>query len=232
MSQLPFEQAGGLRIGTVEYVSPDRIEVALDIEAPESVALNAGLPRPFPRVNGYLLIAVEEGFLAGQIEWLTVERSAFPKRRGMQDFGLIDLPYPLRKLRLNPLGMLQESVAGDFVFRRGADTLPSIGEAVLMPTETQLRSIVESGEERRVKVGSSPMAGDAEVYVDPDRLFGHHLAVLGSTGSGKSCSVAGLIRWSLEAAKEAYTPVLSEQDPESSQHDEPVNARFLVLEGV
>ena len=95
MSQMPFEQAGGLRIGTVEYVSPDRIEVVLDIEAPESVALNAGLPRPFPRVNGYLLIAVEEGFLAGQIEWITVERSAFPKRRGMRDFGLVDLPYHL-----------------------------------------------------------------------------------------------------------------------------------------
>ena len=92
MSQMLFEQAGGLRIGTVEYVSPDRIEVVLDIEAPESVALNAGRPRPFPRVNGYLLIGVEEGFLAGQIEWLTVERSAFPKRRGLQDFGLIDLP--------------------------------------------------------------------------------------------------------------------------------------------
>ena len=126
--------------------------------------------------------------------------------------------------------MLQESVEGNFVFRRDANTLPSIGEAVLMPTETQLRSIVESGEERRVKVGSSPMAGEAEVYVDPDRLFGHHLAVLGSTGSGKSCSVAGLIRWSLEAAKGAYTPVLSEQDPESSQHVSAVNARFLVLD--
>ena len=230
MSQMPFEQAGGLRIGTVEYVSPDRIEIVLDIEAPESVALNAGLPRPFPRVNGYLLIAVEEGFLAGQIEWLTVERSAFPKRRGLQDFGLVDLPYPLRKLRLNPLGMLRELVHGDFVFRRGADTLPSIGEAVLMPTETQLRSIVESGEQRRIKVGTSPMAGDAEVYIDPDRLFGHHLAVLGSTGSGKSCSVAGLIRWSLEAAKAAQTPSCNVQDSESSRHIEPVNARFLVLD--
>ena len=230
MSQMPFEQAGGMRIGTVEYVSPDRIEVVLDVEAPESVSLNAGIPRPFPRVNGYLLIAVEEGFLAGQVEWLTVERSPFPKRRGMQDFGLIDLPYPLRKLRLNPLGMLQESMSGDFVFRRGADTLPSIGEAVLMPTETQLKSIVESGEQRRVKIGLSPMAGDADVYVDPDRLFGHHLAVLGSTGSGKSCSVAGLIRWSLEAAQEAHVPAPTSEDPGSNQHNEPVNARFIVLD--
>src|SRR5262249_12367250 len=36
--------------------------------------------------------------------------------------------------------------------------------------------------------------------VDPDKLFGRHLAILGNTGSGKSCSVAGIIRWCLQAA--------------------------------
>lgn len=218
MSQMPFEQAGSLRIGTVDFVSPDKIEVALDIETPESVALNTGVPRPFPRINGYLLIPVDDGFLAGQIEWLKIERSTFPKRRGMQqDFGLVDLPYPLRKLHLNPLGMLRsQGVDGHFVFRRGADTLPSVGEIVLLPTETQLRSIVESGEQRRVKIGVSPLAGDAEVCVDPNRLFGRHLAVLGNTGSGKSCSVAGLIRWSLEQAQNGG--------------DRHPNARFIILD--
>ena len=81
MSQAPFEQAGSLRIGAVDFVSPDEINVALDIEAPESVALNTGGPRPFPRVNGYLLVPVDDGFLVGQTEWITVERSPFPKRR-------------------------------------------------------------------------------------------------------------------------------------------------------
>src|SRR5829696_8191531 len=187
MSQAPFEQSGSLRIGTVDFVSPDEIKATLEVEAPESVALNAGTPRPFPRVNGYLLIPVDEGFLVGQLEWLTVERSAFPKRRGMQDFGLVDLPYPLRRMSLNPLGTLRARPQGaSFFFQRGADALPSIGAAVLLPTEVQLRSIVGSGDRRRVKIGTSPLAGDAEVYVDPNRLFGRHLAVLGNTGSGKS----------------------------------------------
>ena len=217
MSQAPFEQAGSLRIGTVDFVSPDEIKVALDIEAPESVALNTGKPRPFPRVNGYLLTPVDDGFLVGQIEWMTVERSPFPKRRGMQDFGLVDLPYPLRRLSLNPLGTLRSGQDNrNYVFRRGADALPSVGAAVVLPTETQLRSIVESGERRRVKIGTSPLAGDAQVCVDPNRLFGRHLAVLGNTGSGKSCSVAGLIRWSLEQAQQA-------------RFARP-NARFIVLD--
>ena len=218
MSQAPFEQAGSLRIGAVDFVSPDEIKVALDIEAPESVALNTGGPRPFPRVNGYLLVPVDDGFLVGQTEWVTVERSPFPKRRGMQDFGLVDLPYPLRRLRLNPLGTLRAGPHdGVHVFSRGADALPSVGAAVVLPSETQLRSIVESGERRPVKIGTSPLAGDAHVSIDPNRLFGRHLAVLGNTGSGKSCSVAGLIRWSLEQAQQAR----AEGRP---------NARFIVLD--
>ena len=218
MSQTPFEQAGNLRIGMVDFVSPNEIKVTLDIEAPESVALNAGRPRSFPRVNGYLLITVDETFLVGQVEWLTVERSAFPKRRGMQDFGLVDLPYPQRVIRLNPLGTLRAPAAGgSYVFRRGADALPSIGAPVILPTESQLRSIIESGERRYVKIGSSPLADDAQVSVDPNRLFGRHLAVLGNTGSGKSCSVAGLIRWSLEKARE-------------ERNNEQPNARFIILD--
>jgi len=204
MSETPFEHAGTLRIGTVDFVSPDEIKVLLDIEAPDSVALNAGSPRPFPRVNGYVLIPVDDGYIVGQIEWLTIERSSFPKRRGMQDFGLIDLPYPLRRMSLNPLGTLRKkySPISEYVFRRGTESLPSIGTGVVLPTEIQLRSIVESGERRRVKIGTSPLASHAEVFVDPDRIFGRHLAVLGNTGSGKSCSVAGLIRWSLEQAQD------------------------------
>ncbi len=220
MSHTPFAHAESLRIGTVEFVSPDEVKVLLDIEAPDSVALNAGGVRPFPRVNGYVLLPVDDGYLVGQIEWLTIERSAFPKRRGVQDFGLIDLPYPLRKMSLNPVGTLRNQSGREerYVFRRGADALPSVGSAVLLPTEKQLRSIVESGEQRRVRIGTSPLASNAEVRINPDRLFGRHLAVLGNTGSGKSCSVAGLIRWSLEAAQS-----------QRKGRDEP-NARFVVLD--
>lgn len=222
MRHTPFAHAESLRIGSVDFISPDEVKVMLDIEAPESVALNAGGARPFPRVNSYVLIPVDDGYLVGQIEWLTIERSAFPKRRGVQDFGLVDLPYPLRKMSLNPIGTLRKK-AGDeerYTFHRGADALPSVGAEVLLPTEKQLRSVVESSEKPRVRIGISPLAGNAVVSIDPDRLFGRHLAVLGNTGSGKSCSVAGLIRWSLEAAR------LKLKD---TAKDKP-NARFIILD--
>jgi hypothetical protein len=222
MSQTPFAHAESLRIGTVDFISPDEVKVLLEIESPESVALNAGGVRPFPRVNGYVLMPIDDGYLVGQIEWLSIERSAFPKREGIQDFGLIDLPYPLRKMSLNPLGTLRHQAGQHerYRFRRGADAFPSVGGAVLLPTEKQLHDIVESNENRRVRIGTSPLAGSAEVCIDPDRLFGRHLAVLGNTGSGKSCSVAGLIRWSLEAA----------QSERQGKESNTPNARFIVLD--
>ncbi|WP_047244102.1 ATP-binding protein [Chromobacterium subtsugae] len=222
MSLSPLAYADSLRIGTIDFVSPDEIKVLLDIEAPDGVALNTGTPRPFPRINGYVLIPSDEGHLVAQVEWITIERSQYPKRKGMQDFGLVDLPYPLRKMSLNPLGCLVYEGSGEngkdiYCFRRGVESYPTVGDAVLLPTQNQLRAIVESGDNRRVLIGSSPLAANAKVMVDPDRLFGRHLAVLGNTGSGKSCSVAGLIRWSMDEARRAHEGT----DP---------NARFIVLD--
>ena len=196
----------------------------LDIEAPDAVALNAGGVRPFPHVNGYVLVPVDDAFLVRQMEWLTIERSAFPKRRGVRDFGVVDLPYPLRRMSTNPVGTLQKRAGPDdlYVFRRGANALPSVGGSALLPTERQLRAIVESGERQRVRIGTSPLAANAAVSIDPDRLFGRHLAVLGNTGSGKSCSVAGLIRWSLEAARDGRK--------RGKQDDLRPNARFIILD--
>lgn len=205
----PISNAESLQIGSVDFVSPDEIKITLDLDAPNDVALNTGVPRPFPRINSYVLIAGEGGFLVAQIEWITIERSQFPKRRGMQDFGVLDLPYPLRKMSVIPLGVLRESVRDNvtiYSFSRGIEIFPTVGDPVLLPTQSQLKAIIESGDNRRVNIGISPLAGNAVVSVDPDRIFGRHLAVLGNTGSGKSCSVAGLLRWSIEAAKSIRIP--------------------------
>ena len=214
MDRSPIENHAALRIGVVEFVSPAEIKIQLDIDAPDGVAANAGIPREFPRINSYVLIPNEGGDIVCQIEWMAVERSQFPKRKGLQDYGLIDLPFPLRKMKVAPLGVLKMSASETFEFKRGVHSFPSIGSPVLIPTDLQLKSIVESGPDRSVFIGNSPLTANAEVRIDPDRLFGRHLAVLGNTGSGKSCTVAGLIQWSLDATK------LGEN----------ANARFIILD--
>lgn len=219
------ETLAGRGVGIVESVAADRISILVDPDAPHATALNTGIPAGFPRINGYLLVPNESGATFGIISSVRIERLPYPKRRGMKDFGLVDLPFPARILHLTPLGTLaakETDADGDIGFqvRRGVDVFPSVGDTVVLPTERQLQAIVEGEDSRsrgRIMLGTSPTAGGAPVYADPDKLFGRHLAVLGNTGAGKSCSVAGLIRWSLDAAKEA-------------RGDETPNARFIVLD--
>ena len=223
-----FIQTIGHRvIGTVEEVTADRISVLLDPEAPQATALNTGVPAGFPRINGYVLIPNEGGSTACIISSVQIRHLPFPKRRGtQQDFGLVDLPFPSRIITLTPIGTLKsEPKGGELSFRvsRGVDVFPTVGDPVHLPTSEQLRAIVEGEDEAqgRIVIGHCPTAGRAPVHVDPDKLFGRHLAVLGNTGAGKSCSVAGLVRWSLEAAKDARSSAGQGQDP---------NARFIVLD--
>jgi DNA helicase HerA-like ATPase len=222
----PLDRIAALTIGTVEFVSPSEIKVLLETDAPQATALNTGSPTGFPRVNGYVLIPNETGAVVGLISWIGIEHSKYPKRAGLKDFGLVDLPFPLRKMSLTPIGTLilssSSEVGMEYELKRGVSVLPSVGDTVLLPTSEQLQSIVESkGADRRIKIGIAPLAGGASVAVDPDKLFGRHLAVLGNTGSGKSCTVAGIIRWSLEnAEKEKGT-----KGPPSN-----VNARFIILD--
>lgn len=221
----PVEQTAALTVGTVETVSPDAIEVVLDDEAPQVTALNAGVPIAFPRVNGYVLVPSEIGAVVGLISRITIHRLDYSKRTGYKDHGLIDLPFPLRKMMLTPVGTLVIHGAGatgehEFELQRGVPVLPSVGDTIRLPTERELGSIIEAvGVNRRVHIGFAPFANNAKVTVDPDKLFGRHLAILGNTGSGKSCTVAGLIRWSLAAAEQARESL-----------DRKLNARFIVLD--
>lgn len=221
----PIEMIAGLTVGTVEAVSPDEIRVKLGTEAPLSTAFNAGSPVSFPRLNGYVLIPNEAGATVGIVTWVGTDRSAPPHKRGQPDFDLVDLPYPARRMVVTPVGNLRSSTSrttGKVIHElsRGVLAFPSVGDQVLMPNAEQVAAIAGANDHnRRVRIGTSPMANYTPVMVDPNKMFGRHLAVLGNTGSGKSCSVAGIIRWSLEAAAKANT-----------NKGAAPNARFIVLD--
>jgi hypothetical protein len=222
----PVELLANLVVGAVESVSSAEIRVLLELDAPNSTALNTGTPAAFPRINGYVLLPNEAGATVAYVSWIGIERSPYPKRSGFKDFGLVDLPFPLRKMTVCPVGTLysRRTSTGmtEYHLSRGVIAFPSVGDQVLLPTSEQVMAIVgASKSDRRVRIGVSPLSPNAPIMVDPDKIFGRHLAVLGNTGSGKSCTVAGLIRWSLEAAAAEIAAKNRIGVP---------NARFIVLD--
>lgn len=213
-----FDELRNRTIGTVESVSTREIKVLLETNAPQSTAINTGVPQNFPKINGYILIPNEDGALIGMISWIGIEYSNYPKRKGYKDFDLVDLPFPTRKLYISPVGILKQN-NNEYYVERGVFSYPSVGDSAAIPSINQLKAIVANKDENaKIQIGTSPMAANENVFVNPNKLFGRHLAVLGNTGSGKSCSVAGLIRWSIEEAKK-----------ETCKNGK-LNTRFLILD--
>ncbi|MBW1672847.1 MAG: ATP-binding protein [Deltaproteobacteria bacterium] len=230
----PVESIAGRTIGTIVSVSPNEFSVTLEMDSPQSISLSTGAPRPFPRINGYLLVPNEMGAVVCIITWMGTEQSTFPKTYGRKESELVYLPFPKRKLTLTPIGTLiadqiESSGRTSYQLERGVSVFPSVGDSVVLPTKDELGCIVEGkNKDARLIIGIAPLAGGANVSVDPDKIFGRHLAVLGNTGSGKSCSVAGLIRWSLTAVKHELENRTLERANQKT--DVFPNARFIILD--
>ena len=88
--------------------------------------------------------------------------------------------------------LVGEVVGGSF--DRGVSQYPNIGDAVHLAIDEDLRRIYEAGGERHVAIGSLSSTDNIPAKISLDELVTRHSAVLGSTGSGKSTTIASLLR--------------------------------------
>lgn len=199
-----LDERDSAAIGIVEAVSPNQIEVAVLREAPHGTGLREGVFHRFPRINSYVVLPSERGSILAIVTWVGV--SDDPSEVGRQS-DRIGLPVPQRRLRALPLGVLRRIASlllgGEPVLEldRGVLLFPTVGDPVRLPTQAESRAAVPTTGDGCVgiRLGRAPLANDAELSIDPNRLFGRHLGVLGNTGSGKSCTIAQLLRSSATA---------------------------------
>ena len=90
-------------------------------------------------------------------------------------------------------------------FERGISQYPNVNDEVHLVTEEDLAKIYGAAFAGQVVVGRLANAESIPVRLDLDKLVTRHSAVLGSTGSGKSTTVASLLR-SISAPGEAGFP--------------------------
>ena len=56
------------------------------------------------------------------------------------------------------------------------------------------KSEINFDEDYYLPIGTSPSFSDYKIKINPDKFFGKHAAILGNTGSGKSCTFAAIIQ--------------------------------------
>ncbi|PLC50834.1 Bipolar DNA helicase [Pollutimonas subterranea] len=100
-----------------------------------------------------------------------------------------------------PLGIITD---GKFI--RGGDTLTIPPTGVAPATEADIKKIFEDSVEPKLKFEFSSLVSNAaiKVPVNGDRFFNKHIAVVGSTGAGKSHTIAKIVQTAVSAKDGDY----------------------------
>lgn len=88
-------------------------------------------------------------------------------------------------------------------FQRGVATYPLPQQTVYMTPKAELRVLYKQSSGPTIALGEHVGAGGATCYAQLNELLGKHTAILGSTGAGKSATVAALVHSILDYGKSA-----------------------------
>lgn len=102
-------------------------------------------------------------------------------------------------------------------FERGVATYPLPQQTVYLTPKTEIRFIYGHARGVVVRLGEHVGSGGAPCYADMNELLGKHTAILGSTGTGKSGTVAAIIHSILEKGRvsryQTWNPQIIILDP-------------------
>lgn len=113
------------------------------------------------------------------------------------EVGATAAPHTLDAENVDAGRWMRVELAGEAIgnrFERGLSQHPNINDSVHIVTETDLRRIYGYGGDDQVLIGTLSSAENISVRLSLDALVTRHSAILGSTGSGKSTTVASLLR--------------------------------------
>lgn len=113
------------------------------------------------------------------------------------DVGATATPEALQNLSSRGERWMTVQLVGEIVetaFERGISQYPAINDEVHLVTDEDLAKIYGTAERGQVVIGRLAGAESIPVRIDLDRLVTRHSAVLGSTGAGKSTTIASLLR--------------------------------------
>lgn len=176
-----FESAA---IGTVHDVDGSTVAVSINADVPTGLVFVGGDPHRVGQVGGFARISIGYASLVGVVSRVGV--GAAPLSSGGEASN---------GTRWMSLQLVGEARRGR-PFSRGVSQLPNVGDQVHLVTEADLVSIYggRSSEDGYVDIGVVASAESISARVNLNQLVTRHSAVVGSTGSGKSTTVATLVQ--------------------------------------
>ena len=166
-------------LGIVAGVSSASIRVHLSKSVASRLSIINGRTYKIGQVGSFVRIPQGYQDLFGVVSAVGAE--AVPEKVDAGDTG--------QWMKVELVG---ESFSGRF--ERGISQYPNIGDSVHIAVEDDLRQAYEFSSRGHVTIGTLSSAESIPAKVALDELVTRHSAILGSTGSGKSTTVASLLR--------------------------------------
>jgi uncharacterized protein len=169
-------------LGTIQDVSGTSINVALDNTAPSGLTYVDGEGYRIGQIGSFVKIPIGYIDLFGIVT--QVGASAVP------DNQVFAQPYGYRWIKVQLIGEGQRNGS----FQRGISQYPTISDEVHLVSENDLKNIYGQPDKPYfVKVGHIAGAESIPALIDINKLITRHSAIVGTTGSGKSTTVASIL---------------------------------------
>lgn len=177
-----------LRIGRVVEVTGSRVRAELLSNVEELYRSYRSRRYTVGQIGSLVRIEVGDALVFCSVTALRMQEDEANSKAG-------DAVRDVKWLDLDLLGEGTRTGLGstDFEFRRGVSTYPLPGQFVYIATAAELSRIYSIPDEPSIPVGTITQTANLPLHLRIDELLGKHFAVLGTTGSGKSCAVAGLV---------------------------------------
>ncbi len=106
------------------------------------------------------------------------------------------------------LGEIVESGGASGKFRRGISSYPHVGSEIVETAREEIARVYALPGSANVRVGTLHQNPAQPVHVMVDQLLGRHFAVLGTTGSGKSCATALILKAVLDSYPNGHIVII------------------------
>jgi uncharacterized protein len=144
-------------------------------------------------INSFVIIPVGSERVVAIVTGLDM---AEDNEASMQNRQMLVIARPRRTMWVSMIGTITQTSDGK-LFEYGVRRYPELDNPVWFASEEDLDVIFDKArttDPKHITIGKSPIFTDYDVSIDIDRFFGKHAAILGNTGSGKSCTVTAVIR--------------------------------------
>ena len=180
-------------IGRIIFVDSFRVITEIDKDIKSLTKSCYTGVHPVAQINSYIVIPVGSQEIIAIITKVTMTEET----KEIYTKTSIALPESKRVLHATMIGRIEN---GEYY--QGITSFPSLSNPVWSISPKELDIIFDKvGSFRKdenksyyISVGESASFPGYEIKIDPDALFSKHLAILGNTGSGKSCTIASLIQ--------------------------------------